>query len=83
MGWKEREGIEKLEEKYLKWVLGVDRRIPGYMIREELQKKKITGKARKRACIEKKMIEGGGSKLARRFWKKIREREKRRKRKKN
>ncbi|XP_076301689.1 uncharacterized protein LOC143219703 [Lasioglossum baleicum] len=25
-GWKEREGIEKLQERHLKWVLGVDRR---------------------------------------------------------
>ncbi|XP_012231352.2 uncharacterized protein [Linepithema humile] len=40
-GWKEREKMEKLEEKYIKWVLGVDGRTPGYMIREELKRKKL------------------------------------------
>jgi len=30
-GWKEREGMERLEEKYLRWVFGLDRKTPGYM----------------------------------------------------
>lgn len=25
-GWKEREGMERLEDRYLRWTLGVDRR---------------------------------------------------------
>jgi len=32
MGWEERE-MERLEERYLRWVLGVDRRTPGYLVR--------------------------------------------------
>lgn len=28
-GWKEREEIERIEERYLKWMLGVDARTPG------------------------------------------------------
>lgn len=32
-GWKERGGIENLQERYLRWVLGVERSTPGYMIR--------------------------------------------------
>jgi len=38
-GWKEREGMEKIEERYIRWVFGLDRRIPGYMIREEIERK--------------------------------------------
>lgn len=29
-GWKERKELEKIHERFLKWVLGVKRRIPGY-----------------------------------------------------
>jgi hypothetical protein len=28
-GWKEQEEVERVQEKYLKWVLGVDRETPG------------------------------------------------------
>lgn len=38
-GWKEREGMEKLEERYLRWVLGVDRGMPGYLVREDCKEK--------------------------------------------
>jgi len=31
--WEEREGMESLEKRYLRWVLGVDRRTPGYLVR--------------------------------------------------
>jgi len=29
-GWKEWKGVEKLEERFLRWVLRVDPRISGY-----------------------------------------------------
>jgi len=35
-GWKEREGMERLQDRYLRWVLGVEGRTPGYLIREEV-----------------------------------------------
>jgi len=47
-GWKERKGIEKLEERYLRWVLGVDYKTPWYLVREELQRKKIRSRAGRR-----------------------------------
>jgi len=49
-GWKEREGIERIEERYLRWVLGVDTRTPGYMVREELQREKMRGRMGRRAA---------------------------------
>jgi hypothetical protein len=33
--WKEQEEVEKVQEKYLKGVLGVDREAPGYIVREK------------------------------------------------
>jgi hypothetical protein len=37
-GWKEQEEIEKVQDKYLRWVLGVDRETPGYIVREECKR---------------------------------------------
>jgi len=60
-GWREREGMEKLEERYLRWVLDVDRGTPGYLVREELQREKLRGRAGRRAWgFEKRLEEGKG-----------------------
>ena len=48
-GWKCRERVEGLQERYLKWVLGVERCTPGYMVREEMQREMLRGKAGMRA----------------------------------
>jgi len=42
-GWKEREKIKRVEERYLRWVLGVEARTQGYLIRNELQRDKLEG----------------------------------------
>lgn len=42
--WREREGIERIQERYLRWVMGVGWRTPGYMIREKLQRDKKIGR---------------------------------------
>jgi hypothetical protein len=49
-GWKEQEEVERVQEKYLRWVLGVDRETPGYIVREECKRSKPRVKARKRAA---------------------------------
>lgn len=74
-GWKERERAERLEERYLRWVLGVDGRTPRYMVREELQREKLRGRAGGRAWrYEKRLEKGGGSKWARMCWEEIKKR---------
>lgn len=40
LGIEEREKMEKLEERYMRWVMEVDRTTPGYLIREEIQREK-------------------------------------------
>lgn len=48
-GWKKRDSIERLKEKYLRWLAGVDWSTPGYMVREELQKNKLRCRAGRKA----------------------------------
>ncbi|XP_024868799.1 calcium-binding and coiled-coil domain-containing protein 2-like [Temnothorax curvispinosus] len=78
-GWEEKEGMERLEERYLRWVLGVDRRTPGYLVREELQREKLRGRAGRRVWkFGRRLEEGGGSELARRCWEEVKEKSRRR-----
>jgi len=79
-GWKEREGMEKLEERYLRWVFVLDRRTPGYLVREEIKREKLRERAGKRAWgFEKRLEEGKGSKLARICWEELKGRSRERK----
>jgi len=53
-------------ERYLRWVLGVEGRTPRYLIREELQREKLTIIAERRACKFKERLLGGrGNELTR------------------
>jgi hypothetical protein len=55
-GKKEQEEVEKVQEKYFRWVLGVDRETPGYIVREECKRNRLRVKAGKRAAkFEDKM----------------------------
>lgn len=48
-----------LEEKYLRWIMGVEGRIPGYLLREEMQREKLCGRAGRRAWgFEERLKEG-------------------------
>jgi len=74
-GWKERESIERMHERFLKWILGVERRTPGYLVREEMQREIMRSRARRRAWgIEKRLEEGKGSRIAQTCLKEIRDR---------
>ncbi|XP_063912037.1 uncharacterized protein LOC135128890 [Zophobas morio] len=46
-GWKEYAEIEAVQEKYLRWMLGLRKETPGYIVREECKREKLriyTGK---------------------------------------
>jgi hypothetical protein len=59
-GWREQEGLEGVQGKYLKWVLGVDRETPGYIVMEETKRDGIRIEAGKRAVrFEERVIERG------------------------
>lgn len=59
-GWREREGIEKMEERYMRWVMGLGRESPGYLLREELQREKLRGRAERGARRFEEKGEGRG-----------------------
>jgi hypothetical protein len=59
-GWREQEGLERVQGKYLKWMLGVDRETPGYIVMEETKRDGIRIEAGKRAIrFEERLIERG------------------------
>lgn len=75
MGWKEREKMERLEEKFIRWILGVEWRTLRYMVREETQREKLRRKAGRRAWMfEKRLEEGRGSDIERRCLEEMKER---------
>lgn len=47
-GYKERSDIEKLQVKYIKWILGLDKCTPDYIVLEETKRDKIRTLAGKR-----------------------------------
>jgi len=49
MGWKKEERLDKVTRKYMKWILGLDRRTPNYIIKEETKMKEIKIEAIRRA----------------------------------
>ena len=58
-GWKEREMLERLQLVYWKWVLGLKREVPGYIVLEETKRKKMRIDFGKRAMkMEIKTFKG-------------------------
>jgi hypothetical protein len=47
-----------MQEKYLRWVLGVDRETPAYIVREECKKNRLRVKAGKRAAKYEEKMDG-------------------------
>ena len=61
-GWKEYRGIEALQERYIRWILKLDRETPGYIVRRETGREKIGVKALERAiCFEENIKEEEGA----------------------
>jgi hypothetical protein len=67
--WKEQEEVEKVQEKYLREVLGVDRETPGYVIREECKRNRSRVKEGKRAAkFEDKMDVREECRILTQYW---------------
>jgi hypothetical protein len=54
--WKEQKEVERVQEKYLRGVLGMDREMPDYMVRDECKRNRLTVKAGKWA-VEKRVYQ--------------------------
>lgn len=55
-GYKERKDIEKLQVKYIKWILGLDKCTPDYIVLEETKRDKIRTEAGKRVLDFEKVM---------------------------
>ena len=56
-GWREYEEIERVQKKYLKWTLGLEKYTPGHIVREETKRQQMREEACKRAVgIEKSLV---------------------------
>jgi len=74
-GWKEREGIEReMHERSMRWILRVEKRTLGYLVREEMQRQMMRSRAGRRAWgMEKKLEEEKGSRIAQACLREIRD----------
>ena len=55
-GWKERIECERIQQKYIRWCLGLERCTPGCMILEETKRDKIRIRVGQRAMQYKERI---------------------------
>jgi hypothetical protein len=72
-GWKEQEEVEKVQEKYLRGVLGVDRETPGYIVRKECKRNKRAAKFEKDGRKECRTLKGYWREKKKNKEKKVRE----------
>lgn len=74
-GWEERERVERLSERFLRRVLGVESRTPEYMVRKKLQREKMRSRAVRGAWgFERKLEEGSEGELTVECMKELRKR---------
>lgn len=62
-GWKEMAKIEGIQERYMRWILGLDRNTPGYIVREECKRDKLKIEAGKRAIKYENKIRSSQNKI--------------------
>ena len=68
--------VERVQDKYLKWVLKVERTTPGHILHEESRRHKIaltTGKVAIK--FEKKLVESEEGSIGKECWEQIKKKE--------
>ena len=69
-------GRERVQDKYLKWVLKVERTTPGHILHEETRRHKIALTTEKVAIkFEKKLVESEEGSIGSECWKQIKKKE--------
>lgn len=63
-GWKVREEVERVQERFGRWMLGVDKCTPGYIVRDELNWNKMRVRTGKLAIGYEEKVRGSDKKLA-------------------
>lgn len=74
-GWNKWKQVKRVQEKYIRWMLGLDGRTPGYTVRGEGKWEKLrTRMGRKAMAYVEKLEKGGGSGWAKKGWEEIEKR---------
>jgi hypothetical protein len=47
-GWKRQKEIERIQEKYIRWIMNIDRQTPAYLILKDTGRNRLEIKAGKR-----------------------------------
>ncbi|XP_070167776.1 uncharacterized protein [Polyergus mexicanus] len=68
-GWRKEERLDGIQRKYVKWILGLERTTPNYIVVEEGKLVKIKEKALKRALKYEEKIGTTRKKLVEECWK--------------
>lgn len=64
-GWNNEGRLDTIKRRYMKWILGLDKITPNYILREETQEKKIRTKAVKRVFKYEETARSSDKKLMR------------------
>jgi hypothetical protein len=67
-GWKEYEEVERVQEKYLRWMLGMNRETPDYIVRDQCKRNKLRMKAGKRAAKFEDIMDGREFRILTECW---------------
>lgn len=62
-GWTEYSEIEKIQNKFIKWTLGLDRQAPSYLLLQETNRGKLKVETGKRAIKYQKRIRSSWNSL--------------------
>lgn len=62
-GWKNETRLDRIKRKYVKWILGLDRKTPNYILIEETKMIEIRIEATRRAIIYEEKARNSGKKL--------------------
>ena len=69
-GWKKREELKRMQERYLRWCLGVDFNTSGYAVLEEVDRRRMcTGTQRRAKKLDVKMARCREESIRRECWK--------------
>lgn len=74
-GWTESQKIEGIQEKYIRWILGLEYNTPAYIVRKEMKTEKMRIEAGIRAQkYEERLRKEGKSKIIKECWNQIKNR---------
>lgn len=68
-GWKKQPEIERIQIKYIKWILGLEKSTPSYIVLDETKRDEMEIRSGKRALnYEEKIVTGKTNEIVKKCW---------------